>query len=133
MRTILLTISILLMSATAMAQARPIQPIRLMFVSTTEESSTDKEFADILRDALRARRDVTFTQQEKRADYSVAVATERVTRNNGEEFIGYCAAVLVVESSTGKFKLSVRTAPSIAEVAKSLAGKLDADFKKGAH
>ena len=120
---------ITVLSATAMAQVKAVNPVRLMFVETQEQTDTDRTFADVLRDALRARRDVVYTQQEKRADYAVAVATERVTRGDGQEFIGYCAAVLVIDSSSGRFRLTVKTRPTITEVAKELAAKLDEEFR----
>ena len=118
---------VLLMTGAAMAQQpHSVRPIRLAFVETAEDTGADKQFADSLRVELGKRRDVLFV---KRADYTVAVATAEVTESGGTKSVGFAAAILVVESSTGRFKLTVRTAPKLSELVANVATKLDEDFK----
>lgn len=119
---------IMALSATAMAQARTVQPVKLAFVETVDSTQVDKDFAERLRAALGRRGDVVFTA---RSDYDISAACEAITKNSGRETLGYACAVMTVapQGSTRRhFRLAILIAPSLEELAEDMARKLDREY-----
>jgi len=107
-------------------RARAVEPIRVSIVQTPEASATDEEFNRRLRAELNKSKTVAFTSQ---SDYDIATAATEITEKG--RVVGYAVASMVVTPEGArrrKFNLSIRTGPSLEELAADLAKKLNTEY-----
>lgn len=105
---------LLLLSVAAIAQ-KPLEPIRVRVVAD------DQEIASHFRGELRKRRDVIAATKE--ADIEIYLSVMKLSEE--DLCAGYVAAILIVDKSTGRHKLSIDTGPHLRGMAERMAAKVD--------